>query len=154
VEFFTSEVTKIEALQGTSGWTIERKEETWRAKDSDELLDAGRVETFLNTLADLRLSEFVEEHPQDLARYGLEPTAGAISVWTTHQDAPQRLLVGNTMEGSADRYGRIEGREAVVRLPEAITGLISKTVDQFRPPPAPASVTPPQQSPQSPPAGQ
>lgn len=138
VEFFTSEVTKIEVMHGETGWTIERKDDTWRSVSdteaetasvaslvSDTVLDAERVEAFLNTLADLRLIEFVEEQLKDLARYGLEPPQGTISVWTSDPEKPQRVLVGAAIESSANRYGRIEGRDAVVSLPSAVTELLS-----------------------------
>ena len=154
LEFFTSEVTKIEVLQGTTGWTIERKDGVWNSVSDTKLtaLDTARVEGFLNAVADLRLTGFVDEHPQDLARYGLEPPAGTISVWTTNPEKPQRLLVGTTIEGSTNRYGRMEGREAVVSLPGTITGLLQTSLDQFRPPAAAASPQPPSASPPTPPA--
>ena len=106
---------------------------------SDTALDAALVEAFLNTLADLRLLEFVDERPQDLARYGLASVAGAISVWTANPDAPQRLLVGSAVEGTTNRYGRIEGREAVVRLPEIATELLAMTAESFTEPRVPES---------------
>lgn len=165
LEFFAGEVTKVEVLQGTDGWTIERKDGAWHSVSdtklateatsalvSDTVLEAERVETFLNTLADLRLLEFVEERPTDLARYGLAPPAGMISVWTANPDAPQRLLVGTAVDVSPNRYGRIEGREPVVTLPETITTLRSTPLSQFQPPPAPTP--PPQPDPVSPPAPQ
>jgi len=137
VEFFTGEVTKVEVKRGQTGWTIERKDDAWRASDSDQALDTPLVESFLNTLADLRLVDFVEEQPQDLARYGLEPPEGTISVWMSDPEKPQRLLVGSAIEASTNRYGRIDGREPVVTLPEAVTILLQTPLDQFHPP-APA----------------
>ncbi|MBI4003680.1 MAG: DUF4340 domain-containing protein [Candidatus Omnitrophica bacterium] len=152
VEFFTSEVTKVEVKRGETGWTIERKDDTWRSVSdtklgteavpalvSDTGLDASRVEAFLNTLADLRLVDFVEEQPQDPARYGLAPPEGTITVWTSDPEKPQRLLVGSTIEASTNRYGRIDGREPVVSLPEAVTALLDTPLEHLRQPPESAS---------------
>ena len=135
VEFFTSEVTKVEVVHGEASWTIERKDDTWQpvsGTGSGTKLSDEAVEGFLNTLADVRLIDFLDEHPQDLARYGLQPPEGTISVWTTNPEAPQRVLVGAAIESSANRYGRIEGREAVVSLPETVTSLLQTPLEQFR----------------------
>ena len=107
----------MEATQQEARWTIERTEGQWRAEGSTTILDAQRIEELLNTLADMRLIQFVEDTPSDLARYGLAPPSGMISVWTTDHDHPQRLFVGAAVEGAQERYGRIEGRSAIITLP-------------------------------------
>ena len=107
-----------------------------------EVLDGNNVEGFLSKLSDLRLSGFVEDVPSDLGRYGLATPWGTITVWTTGSEPPQKLSVGSAVEGSTNRYGRIEGREAIVRLPDLIGELLATTPDQFRQAPP----TPPQPS--------
>lgn len=133
-EFFTSQVAKLEVLREGTRWTIARRDGAWNAEGADAALDAQRVEALLNDVADLRVSGFVEDAPSDLARYGLEPPRGTITVWTSDQEQLQRLLVGDPIEPSASRYGRIEGRPAVVRLPETITDVLAKTLDSLRTP--------------------
>jgi len=138
IEFFTSEVTKVEVKRGETGWTIERKDGVWLSGSGtvpDPELSGEAVEGFLNTLADLRLVDFVDEQPQELARYGLEPPEGTISVRTNDPEKPQHLLVGKTLEGSTNRYGRIEGREPVVTLPDVVTTLLDTPLDHLRQPP-------------------
>ena len=131
-ELFSSLVKQVDVSRDGTGWTIERAEGTWRQAGSDQALEAQRVEEFLGRLADLRLAGFEEYAPSDLARYGLGSPHGAIAVWTTDRDTPQRLLVGATLAGSESRYGRLEGRGAVVRLPAAVTGLLATTPEQLR----------------------
>ncbi len=182
-EFFLTDVTKLAVMREGTRWTIERKGGNWEEADTHTVLDAQRVEGFLNDLADLRLSGFVDEAPTDLARYGLQPPNGTLTVWTTNRDTPQRLAIGATIEQtgsgapraepvapaltpvgrnperahgqrpwreSKGRYGRIEGRAAVVRLPDLVTTLLARTPDQLRPssaqPSTPGSTT---SSPQS-----
>jgi len=137
VEFFLSDVTKIEVSREGTSWRLERVAGRWREAGTETVLDADRVEKFLNDMANLRLSGFVDDAPSDLARYGLEPPWGTLAVWTskTGADQPQRMLVGTEIEGSDNRYGRIEGRTAVVRLPDLVTTLLAKTPDQLRAPP-------------------
>ena len=104
------------------------------------------MEALLDKLADLRAGGFVDDAPLDLGRYGLSPPAGTITVWT-QDPQPQKLSVGAVIQGSTNRYGRVEGRPSVVQLPDTITELLSTTVDPLRPPPAPP--TTPSQSPSS-----
>lgn len=143
VEFFTSEVTKLEVGQGSSSWTFERTDAQWRVAGSEVVLETSKVEELLNKLSDLRVSGFVDEPASDLVRYGLSPPSGSIAVWTTGKDQPQQLLIGAAVEGSAERYGRIESRNVVVRLPTSITELLSTTTEQLRPAaPQPAGSSP------------
>lgn len=131
-ELFTSLVTQVDVARDGTGWTIERTDGTWRQAGSEQPLEVQRVEAFLSRLADLHLAGFEEDVPSHLARYGLESPHGTIAVWTTDRDTPQRLFVGETMAGSESRYGRLEGRDAVVRLPESVTELLAVTPDQLR----------------------
>ena len=145
--FFTSSVTKLEVAKPGTSWTIERKDHQWQEAESHAGLQAERVEAFLNKLSDLRLSGFVEEAPSDLSRYGLQSPDGTITVWTGNPDKPQKLLVGSPLEGSKDHYGRMEGRNAIIQLPEMIDGLLATTLEQLRPPaptPSPSTPKPPQ----------
>ena len=133
-EFFTTNVSKVELTREGASWTIEKTEGQWRAAGSDATLDTPRVEQFLSELADLRVSGFMEDAPKDMAPYGLTPPGGVIAVWTTDRSEPQRLLVGSMIEGSTNRYGRIEEREAIVRLPDLVTTLLTTTVNSFSTP--------------------
>ncbi len=152
-EFFTSSVRQVEVEQEGKRWVIERANLTgslgaaptgisWREKGSGTTLETLQVDQFLSKLADMRLSGFVEEAPSDLSRYGLKPPAGTIAVWTVGQETPQRLSVGGRIEGSADRYGRIDAREVVVRLPDLVTELLATPPAQFQVT-TPSSVTSP-----------
>lgn len=133
-EFFTNQVTKVAGQRGDTTWVAERKDGTWQEPASGKPLDPQRVEDFLKTLADLRLGGFVEDAPADLTRFGLEPPSGVITVWTAGRAEPQRLSIGGVLPDSTNRYGRIEGRSAVVRLPEAATQLLETTVEQLSKP--------------------
>jgi hypothetical protein len=138
-QFFTSAVNKIRLLRGATDWTIERREERWEEPATKTVLGTDEVETFLNKLADLRVSGFVGG-PAPAAGYGLEPPMGVIEVWTGAEQ-PQRLMVGAPVKDGTDRYGRIDGREIVVKLPAIVQELLDTVPEQLRPgtPPAAAS---------------
>ena len=122
----------------------------WRRVGSAESLDVQRVEGFLGKLADLRTSGFVDD-ASDLNRYGVSPAVGTISVWALPGPQPQRLLVGRALEGSTNRYGRLEARNVIVQLPSAATELLTATPEQFRPLASPSAPGTPQ-SPKTTPA--
>ncbi len=135
--FFLSEVMKVEWTREGSTWAVERTGEAWRVDGSGEILDAARIEALLNDAADLLIVDFAEDRPSDLAAYGLAPPSGALTLWIRDSEAPQRLLIGAVVPGSLDRYGRIEGRDPIMRLPARVTDLLNTTLDQLRPPDAP-----------------
>ncbi len=125
-EFFASQVAKLQVSGEGASWTIERDGDAWKASDGIEL-DGAKVEEFLWKVRDIKLMRFVDDAPQDLARYGLDPTHGTIQVWLTGQLDPQTLAVGSTIETGTTRYGRITGRTAVVELPEVIHEILTTT---------------------------
>jgi len=137
-DFFTSQVTKLEIRQAGAGWAVTQTEGQWYEEGAHTPLESRRLSELLSQLADLRISGFVDDEPTDLERYGLAPPAATISVWVRQQPFPQQLLVGAAVEeatarphtnlvGVGARYGRIEGRQAVVRLPEDITKILDTT---------------------------
>ncbi len=130
-EFLTPLITKVAVMQQGKEWTIERVEEQWQSAGVAQPLEAERVETFLAQLSDLQLGGFVEDHPTDLAHYGLDKPVATIAVLSQDQPEPQRLLIGNTVEGSSDRYAKIADRDAVVRVPETIAQILATTPDQL-----------------------
>jgi hypothetical protein len=141
-DFFTSEVTKVEVVREQTRWLIQRSQDQWKAEGEDAPLDQERIEQFLDELGDLNLSGFVDDAPVSLSAYGLDPPAGTISVWTIGDTPIQRLLVGSAIDNSSNRYGRIDGRPAVVRLPEAASDPLAKTLDSLHTPPPPSPVQP------------
>ncbi len=132
-DLFTATVTKVEVSHEGSRWVIERTGDQWREAGTGVALDTAKVETLLRQFSDVRLSGFVDDTPSDLSRYGLHDPSATIAVWTSDPEHPQRLLIGSAIEGSTNRYGRIEGRDAVIRLPDLATTLASTPLAQLRP---------------------
>jgi hypothetical protein len=136
--FFTNDVVRVVLTQEGKTWTIEKSGDQWKDADAGSTLAAEQVEGVLNQLADLRAGGFVEDAPQDLKRYGLDPPSASVSLWTQGAEQPQRLDVGATVEASTNRYGRIQGRTAVVRLPEVVNTVLATTIEGLQPAPAAA----------------
>ena len=142
--FFTTEVQRIAVERTAGSWTIARTNAEWKDA-AGRLLDAQRVDALVSGLADLRISAFVDEAPQDLARYGLNPPWATVSVWLAGQEQPQRLLIGATIEGDENRYARVEGRAPIIRLPPVVATLLPATVDGLLPAGSPAATAKPNQ---------
>lgn len=160
------EIAKVELAppEGGAAWIISRSDPDisqrakgggmtqpeWRDAGSGQPLNGTRVQDWLGGLVELRVAGFVDEDPLDLSRYGLAPGSsggapGSIAVWTRGRDAPQRLWIGAREALTGARYGRIEGRRPVVRLPETCDALLAMTPESLAPhrgPPAPADATP------------
>jgi hypothetical protein len=131
MEFFTNSVAKAEVVQGDVSWTVVRAGESWVVAGAADKLDTKRVDDWLSSLADLRLAGFVDDNPERLKKYELDPPAATITVWIKDVDAPQRLYVGGQVEKTDNRYGRIDGREPVVRLPGFINELLKMGPEDF-----------------------
>jgi hypothetical protein len=60
-----------------------------------------------------------------------------------HRTQPQRLTVGGAIPGSTERYGRLDGRPGLVRLPEQILAILQTTPAQLAVSRAPESTASP-----------
>ncbi|HEY5038611.1 MAG TPA: DUF4340 domain-containing protein, partial [bacterium] len=56
--------------------------------------DSGKIRDLLNSINGLRLDEFVEDHPSNLAIYGLSSPHAKIEVWDETHKAPNVILLG------------------------------------------------------------
>jgi hypothetical protein len=112
--------------------------------------DASRISSLLDALDRAVLSGFLVDEPEDLHRFGLEPPAASLSVSLepigTSEDsaskwAVQSLLIGQTIGvGSQDRFGMVEGRPVVVRVPAAALAALFPTKEALADPTACAVV--------------
>lgn len=133
-QFFTANVTKVETRWPGHNWTIEKQADgQWKEFSDAAMLDKSRVETLLNTLADLRLNEIVEDAPKDKKRYGLGVPRGTLTVWTTDRQLPQRIEFGKTTGEAGNLYAFLIDRQAVAILPAMLAGLLDTVTDQWKP---------------------
>jgi len=142
-EFFATQVTKLNVNWQDASWAVEKVNGQWKQEHTHAQLDAVKVEEFLWKLRDVKLTRFVEDHPQDVGRFGLDPPKGRIEVWVREGQEPNRLLVGDPVDGGPTRYGWITGRTSVVELPETITEILGTSPESFQPTqPEASSATP------------
>ncbi|MHC4993182.1 MAG: DUF4340 domain-containing protein [Planctomycetota bacterium] len=126
------EAEEITIDDGTTRIVLRRQRRQWMMSEPVRTrVDSLALGELLSALGRAVSGGFILDEPQDLARFGLDEPAGNVSVvssWVVpgtdeprRQRATLRLLVGARMGvGSEDRFGMVEGRPVVVRLPEAV----------------------------------
>lgn len=124
---------RVVRIAGQQRMVLERDRRQWimvepvRTRISDEIRDI-----FMQALGGARVKSFIADEPRQLDRFGLAPPQASITVVTTQRipdpNQPdgepiestdvQRLLIGSPAgAGTQDRFGMIEGRPTVFRLP-------------------------------------
>ena len=135
------ELDRIVREEGSARIVIERDRREWFLREPVATrADRERIEEYMMGLAGARAGGFVLDEPGDLARFGLHAPAGRIEIVgsrlvprsdrsSANDDADdhddlvrfaftQGLLVGSPAGGGTqDRYGKLEGSPAVLRLP-------------------------------------
>jgi len=124
---------RVEIVTADQRTVLARDRKKWmletpvRSRVNDLALDE-----LFQALGRARSAGFLLDEPGDLSPFGLESPVASITVTTTRRtirddgtvdqrlDA-QRLRIGSRVGvGSQDRFGLIEGRAVVVRIPEAV----------------------------------
>lgn len=131
LDFFANQATKVRVRWQDASWTIEKREGTWQLADDQQALDGSQVDEWLWKLRDVKLTRFVEDEPQSLSRYGLDPPNGTIQVWLTDQQQSKELLIGEAVGQGKARYGRMVGRPSIVELPETLLDLLVTKPESF-----------------------
>lgn len=88
-------------------------------------VDPAAIEMLHSALGRAVSSGFMLDEPDQLARFGLDPPAGSLTITGTApgQTSPQqqRLLVGSLIgAGGQDRFGMVEGTPVLIRLSAAV----------------------------------
>jgi hypothetical protein len=125
---------------GTTRTVLRRERRQWTMSEPvrTRVDDLARGE-LLSALGRAVSGGFILDEPQDLSRFGLDEPAGTVTIVSSHavpgDGEPRRevrtlrLLVGARMGvGSEDRFGMVEGRPVVVRLPEPVLAAFFRPV--------------------------
>ena len=127
-----ADIAAIEIDEGDRRVVIEKRRKRWFMTEPVQTrVDAAAAEALEAAIGRARSAGFILDQPPDLSRFGLAEPSGTLTVRSQRQVVQgdrvltvldtARLLVGSrTGVGSEDRFGMVEGRAAVVRLPEAV----------------------------------
>jgi hypothetical protein len=113
-------ITAIEIDDGLRRVVIEKRRKRWVMTEPVRTrVDAAAGDALEAAILRARSGGFILDLPPDLSRFGLAEPSRTLTIRSSQQVA--RLLVGSrTGIGAEDRFGMVEGRAAVVRLPEAV----------------------------------
>lgn len=111
---------------GETRLVIERDRRRWLITEPIQTrIDPQVRDQLIQSLAAARSGGFIADQPRDLSRFGLEPPAAMIEVVTEANDSHHRLRIGSTAgAGTQDRFGLVEGRPTVVRIPARVLQML------------------------------
>jgi hypothetical protein len=126
------ESDEIVIAAGDIETVLQRERKRWTvAQPVETRVNNPAFNELLQALGRARHGGFILDRPDDLRRFGLADPAGAISVTSTRltqqgdeivrRKQSERLVVGSRLGvNTQDRFGYVEGRPTVIRLPQAV----------------------------------
>jgi len=113
---------------------LEREGRRWNMRSpAPSRTNEPMIDRLLEDIGRARSRGFIVDQPEDLARFGLESPAGEITIRSRRlvaahgrteaetESVTERIRIGARMGASTqDRFGIIEGRSVVVRIPESV----------------------------------
>ncbi len=124
-------VQRIVMRRGEGEQVLERGAEgTWRTpEDVAGVPDALVLSDALFCVSNLRAVRVADQHPKDLAAYGLDQTDTSFTIGLTGGEAIQKTILIGASAGDAGRYAMIQGQEVVFILGQAVAdGLLRDLV--------------------------
>ena len=123
---------RVEISSGEDAIVLVRQRKRWMMEQPVRTrLNEAALDELFQALGRAQCGGFILDRPSDLSRFGLGAPAGKLNVTGTRRERrgeqviereeTQRLLVGARMGvGAQDRFGMLEDRGVVIRLPEAV----------------------------------
>ena len=135
--FQDDDVKKVEiTAAGTPAVTITRKDkDAFTIDPGDYPADPTEVRSYLSTLRSTRATDFPDDAPADLGKYGLASPKLTVTVYTGKDGAEQQaLLIGNaSAEGTTKLvYAKRSGGPTVYSLGEWTQKNLAKTAGALR----------------------
>ncbi len=127
-----AEIDAIRIDDATRRIVLQRQGKRWLMTEPVQTrVDPVAADALLSMIRRARSGGFILDGTEDLARFGLTNPSGRLTVNSGHTVADgdtvrvvereDRLLVGSRMGvGSQDRFGMVEGRDTVVRVPDVV----------------------------------
>jgi hypothetical protein len=137
IAFQDDDVTRVEIRpQGAEQVTLVRKDkDAWIVDPGDHPADPTEVRSYLSSLRATRATDFPDDAPADLGKYGLGDPRLVVTVATGKDGtATQSLLLGGeTTQGSQKQiYAKRGDQPTVYALGEWSFRTLSKSAGQFR----------------------
>jgi hypothetical protein len=136
--FAVSEATsrKVRITQGSSHISLEKlKDGQWTfLEPKKESASADLVRQFLSVVDNIQVSEFPDDHPASLAKYGLSHPRAVLEVWESENAKPKILMVGNERKSDHKIFIKDASLSYVYLVnPEMAKSIESKKPGDFKP---------------------
>lgn len=135
---FTADQINRVVLTRSDGSALElaRKGQNWSiVKPREYPADPAAVNQLLDTIAAARVSQFVDDHPEDLNRFGLATPSLKLQVFGGKDNAEESLLFGfeqSKAYANAVYVRRGEGDQPVCTVAEYVVKELGKGYDDLR----------------------
>lgn len=116
------EVTRLEKREGA--WHIVEPMKT--------AADEAEVNGITSGLTSVERVEVVDENPNNLKEFGLEPARAAIAFRTGDATQPRRLLIGDRAPTGAELYAKLPGEPRVFLIQSYLESSLVRTTFQLR----------------------
>lgn len=128
----TDAITKLEVINEQGGFTFEKKGDNWiNVADTIMNLDSDSVENMLATVQNLTSKDLIAK-PSSLSEYGLEEPVLMITIHTSSESAPKKIIIGDYNEMTASYYLMIDGDDQVYMTNSTFYSSWNQTADFFQ----------------------
>jgi hypothetical protein len=112
---------------------LEQRDDQWHltAPIEDEAA-TETVNALLSKLKSAQIQEFVAEHSDDLAQYGLDRSAVTLSLSMAEDAAPNTLLLGDPNEAKSGVYAKHASADPVFLIPTEVVEEFPEQADDLR----------------------
>ena len=139
MDFKITDVKKITIAQSQKPRVVCEKSQgnEWQMVEPEKgKANAGQINIILSSLSHLRASEFIEQSPRDLKKFGLDKPLCEVSLDLEKGSSPPSLRIGaKTKEGT--RYAALSDGNAVFTIPSNVEENVLKDLTSPKKPPAP-----------------
>lgn len=105
----------------------------WRiVKPIEAKADGATVRTLIDSIAGCEIKETLEEHPADVAPFGLKDPRAILTVTVKGKGALPAIEIGKKTPIGDSAYARVSGRPAVVLVADSFSADAIKTANDFR----------------------
>jgi len=112
------------AKDDKNNWSLE--------KPVREKADSNKLRDFLNSINTQRIDDFVEDHPSNLAAYGLSSPRASIEIWPSDHTGPKTLLLGRQKLKTASYFAKMKDQPAVFLVAGFFDTTLNFKLNDFR----------------------
>jgi hypothetical protein len=129
-----SQVKRIEVHRGEQLIAVEAAgEQNWKlVAPLEAMADKAKITDFVSAIHGAKVKEFIEETPQDLTRYGLNPPRWRLVFFVGDERAEKSLLLGDEDSAKGGIYAKRGAMDNVFLLDAKLVEKLPKEVSDWR----------------------